>query len=296
MFVVAYEIPKELRYEEKILFNLSLPQAGWMGLFGLLVLMVFLKTPLIFEAKLVLVIIFGLLGIGFAFFDMKTHLATGIGFLITPRQMGYLDRKMASFLSVKKIEDDSVYLKDGSVKAIIQVQPINFHILSKKHQEAIVNAYKDSLNSLDFPIQIVMRTVNLNLDDYLRQLEVKVKNQKKEQLLVQFNEFQEFMREYIERNAVKNRLFYIVIPFSGKDAVSQLDIRVDLCQNKLKNCNLMTKRLNTNELVSLLSSYFEGFIETGNGYQSALTILERKESVVPKQKGRELPPKTGCSA
>lgn len=283
---MSYEIPKNLKYSEKIIFNLSLVQAGWIGLFGLLATGIFTKTPLPFEIKVASVIVLGLLGAGFAFFDLRKHLATLIGFLLKPRRLGYLDKRMAGFLDVKKIESDSIYLKKGSIKAVVQVQPINFHILSKKQKEAIINAYRDFLNSLDFPIQIVMRTVNLNLDDYLQQLELRVRTQKKEQLLAQFNEFQEFMRDYIEKNAVKNRLFYIIIPFekSGKNAQSQLDIRVKLCQEKLKSCNLVTKRLNTNELISLLSSYFEGFVEAENEYQSAITLLERQESVVPNQK------------
>ena len=197
--------------------------------------------------------------------------------------MGYLDKKMEKFLQVKKIENNAVFLKDGSIKAIIQIQPINFRILSTKHQQSIIQAFKDFLNSLDFPIQIVVRTVNLSIDDYLQKLEQTVRLQKKEKLLEQFNEFQEFMREYIEKNAVKNRLFYIVIPAEKSvfskidDALSQLEIRAKLCMDKLANCNLVTKRLSSNELVSLLSTYFEGFIEVENEYQSLITILERRQ-------------------
>jgi len=244
---MSYEIPKNLKYQEKILFNLSLPQAGWLGLFGVITIAVFIKTPLSLETKAATGIILTLIGIGFAFFNLKTHSQTAINFFTKPQQLGYLDKRMAEFIEVKKIENNTIQLKNGSTKAILQVQPINFHILSKKQQQATVQAYKDFLNSLDHPIQIAMRTVNLNLDDYLQQLEQKVKAQKKEQLLTQFNEFQEFIRNYIEKNTVKNRLFYIIIP-SEKNKPEQLDI--------------------------LLSSYFEGFIEAENEYQNTLTTLE----------------------
>ena len=281
---MSYEIPKNLKYEEKIIFNLSLGQSFWISLFAILGVIIFFKTPLIFELKIALIIILGLLGLGFAFLNFQEYSKNLLNFILHPRELGYLDKKMNGFLEAKRIYNDCVYLKNGSVKAIVHIQPINFHILSKKQQGAIISAYKDFLNSLDFPIQIVMRTVNLSIDEYLQKLEFKVMQKKNEKLLSQFNEFKDFMLSYIEENTIKNRLFYIIIPseqgkpFQKNDlAEQQLNIRTKLCQEKLHNCNLITKRLNTNELTSLLSTYFEGFIEVNNDYQSYLTILKRSE-------------------
>jgi len=279
---MSYEIPKNLKYEEKIIFNLSIIQAGWLGLFGSLAAIIFLKAPLNFETKTIIIIVLALLGTGFAFFNLKEYLTTSIHFITRPRELGYLSKDMEKFIEVKKIIDNTIYLSNGSAKAILQIQPINFHILSPRQQEAIISAYKDFLNSLDFPIQIIMRTVNLSLDDYLKNLQNKVKKSKNEKLQQQFTEFHEFVTNYINNHAVKNRLFYIIIPSNEKKTnyiQNQLDIRTTLCQEKLKACNLTTKRLNTNELVSMLSSYFEGFIENENGYLSPLTLLEKKEEV-----------------
>lgn len=275
---MAYEIPKNLKYSEKILFNLTTWQSLWLGLFSVLALIVFTKTTLFFEAKIFLIILFFGLGAGFAFFELKKHLWTAVSFLSQPRQLGYLDKKMQKFIEIKSIKENSFVLNNGSIKAVLQVQPINFHILSTRQQQAIISAYKDFLNSLDYPIQIIMRTVNLSLDEYLKHLEFKVKKTKNEKLKTQFNEFQEFVKGYIEEHAVKNRLFYIVIPAEEKNsnAINQLDIRVKLCQEKLKSCNLSTKRLSDQELLTMFSSYFEGFIETGNEYQTMATLLEKR--------------------
>ena len=279
---MSYEIPKNLKYEEKFFFNLSLVQAGWMGLFGMLGAIIFLKTPLDFEVKAVIGIICLSVGGGFAFLNLREHLTTFVNYYLRPRELGYLSKQMEGFIEVNKIVDSTAFLSNGSAKAILQVQPINFHILDARHQQAIISAYKDFLNSLDFPIQIVMRTVNLSLEEYLKTLETKVKKSKNEKIHKQFIDFKEFVTTFIENHAVKNRLFYIIIP-SGetnpKYVLSQLDIRVTLCQEKLKACNLTTKRLNTNELVSMLSSYFEGFIENGTEYLSMLSFLEKPKEV-----------------
>ena len=62
---MSYEIPKNLKYEEKFFFNLSLSQAGYLGIFGAIGAMIFLKTPLPFEIKAVLALLFAGIGGGF---------------------------------------------------------------------------------------------------------------------------------------------------------------------------------------------------------------------------------------
>ncbi|MDD3159989.1 MAG: PrgI family protein [Candidatus ainarchaeum sp.] len=278
---MSYEIPKNLKYEEKLIFNLSLQQTIWLAIFIIPSAIIILKSPLPFEINIIIAILLTIIGLGFAFLNLKEYILTIYKYFSQPRQLGYLSKKMANFIEVKEIKENIILLNNNSTKAIIQIQPINFHILSTRQQEAIISAYKDFLNSLDFPIQIVMRTVNLSLEDYLNKLEQNINTPKNIHLKKQFDDFKTFLLNYIENNAIKNRLFYIVIPSNEKnidDSINQLNIRTTLCQDKLKNCNLTTKRLNTQELTTMLSSYFEGFIENGIEYQSILTILQKGEN------------------
>jgi len=287
---MSYEIPQNLQYREKLLFNLTMAQAGWIAIFGIPGAAIILKTELALEIKIMVALVLGTLAFGFAFLNFKQHTTALMTFIITPRKAGYYSKLMDKFIEVKKIDSDTITLNNGQQKAIIQVQPINFHILSTRQQQAIIGKYKDFLNSLDFPIQIIMRTVNLSLDDYFLELELKVKKSKNQKLFTQFQDFKEFMTKYIEENGVQNRLFYIAIPAEktnkfqqNQDIATGLDNRVRICQEKLRECNLVTKRLSTNELVSLLSSYFEGFVETNNDYQSFMTILEGVEKSQSKE-------------
>ena len=84
-----------------------------------------------------------------------------------------------------------------------------------EEQKAVIHAYKDFLNSLDFPIQIVMRTTNLNIDDYLYELRKSALEQKNPEIEKQFESFKNFVHEFIKENDVKNRLFYVIIPYSA---------------------------------------------------------------------------------
>ncbi len=306
MVFLPYEIPQNLKYQEKIVFDLTFNQLAWLSVFGCLAAIVFLKTNLPFYLKVVISLFLFLLGVGFAFFGFTNHLGALKTYKDSIRQAGYFDSRLKAFVDVEKIEDDAIFLRSGGMRAILQVIPINFGLLSSHEQEAIIKAYSNFLNSLDFPVQIVMRTVNLSLDNYMVNLEQKARKSENKQLIEQFDSFREFVKSFIENNAVKNRLFYLVIPYSPgnnanplndimvclqnlfstekqktsfeinkENALNQLSIRVKLCSEKLKKSNLLSKRLDSHELVSLLASFFEGFVEAQNNYFFPITLLEK---------------------
>ncbi len=193
-WLVSYEIPAELKYEEKIMFSLSIWQSLWLGLFSSAALIVFLKTTLPMEVKAAIACALLLLGAGFAFFGLKEKTLALLSFVSKPRQAGYFDKQMAGFMDVEKIEGDAVFMKGGAVKAIIQVQPMNFRMLSETHKQSVIAAYRDFLNSLDFPIQIAMRTIGLSMDDYLDRLELKARSAKDRSVYASFLEFRGFTR------------------------------------------------------------------------------------------------------
>ncbi|MDO8647546.1 MAG: PrgI family protein [Candidatus Diapherotrites archaeon] len=296
---MPYEIPQNLKYTEKIVFGLTFWQVTWIGLFGCLAGVVFFKTNLDFAVKIAISLVFMGLGVGFAFLNLFEYLKIIKDYYSTPRIQGYFDKSLNNFVEVKDIKNDVIFLNGGSARAVIQVIPIHFAMLSGEEQKAIISAYKDFLNSLDFPIQIVMRTVNLSLTEYLAVLQKKVESTKKQGLQVQFESFKRFIQDFIKKKKIKNRLFYVIIPASPskidffnlknkpqdlKLLESQLDIRVKVCREKLKRCNLLTERLKTQELVSLVSNFFEGFFEAQNDYLSSLTVLKESENNEQNQK------------
>lgn len=305
---MPYEIPKNLRYEEKIVFGLTFWQFVWLGGFGGLAAIIFFRMPLSLFLKVPLSILFLFLGVGFGFLDLAGHLGRYNTFRKSIRQAGFLDEKLKEFVEVKKIENDAIYLRNGTLRAVLEVTPINFSILGNDEKKAVISAYRDFLNSLSFPIQIVMRTTNLNLDEYLFELKQKVWKLNNRELEQQFDSFKEFIQQFIQKNNVRNRLFYIVVPYSpysytdmGKEmltllqnmfskqkrksglalnkeiALDQLNVRVQLCKDKLKRCQLTTRRLNSNELQGLLASFFDSCIESDNDYLFPITFLKKFE-------------------
>jgi len=61
-------------------------------------------------------------------------------------------------LEISDVKEGVVILKDGGSCLVLQISAINFNLLSEREQEAIIYAYGALLNSLSFPIQIVIRS------------------------------------------------------------------------------------------------------------------------------------------
>src|SRR5689334_13861510 len=80
------------------------------------------------------------------------------------------------FLDIAEIRDDTVIMKDGTLRAVLLVSSINFSLKSVDEQNAIVQAYMQFLNGIDFPIQIIIQSRKMNIDNYLRQLADNEKN------------------------------------------------------------------------------------------------------------------------
>lgn len=116
-------------------------------------------------------------------------------------------------LLIEDIKEDLAILKDGSCVMILETSSVNFDLLSEKEQEAMIYAYAALLNSLTFPIQILIRSTRKDVSGYLnrlRQQEVKVSDPL---LKKQIISYRSFVEEMVKKNNVLTKSFYIVLPF-----------------------------------------------------------------------------------
>ena len=73
-------------------------------------------------------------------------------------------------LPIEDIVDGVVILKDGSCAMVMRLSSVNFDLLSEREQSALVFAYGGILNSLNFPIQIIIHSKTKDISSYLKQL------------------------------------------------------------------------------------------------------------------------------
>lgn len=118
------------------------------------------------------------------------------------------------FLDVSEVKEDVMVLKNGSLRAVLAVSAINYDLKSSDEQEAIINYYQNFLNSLDFPIQILVSSRKINIGKYLDFLENKEKEQPNELLRLQISEYRNFINQMVTMSNIMEKNFFIIIPFS----------------------------------------------------------------------------------
>ncbi|MEA3398509.1 MAG: hypothetical protein U9R06_02065, partial [Patescibacteria group bacterium] len=117
------------------------------------------------------------------------------------------------FLDISEIKDDTVILRDGSLRAVILVSSINFALKSEDEQNAIISAYVSFLNNIDFSLQIVIQSRELNIDNYIEDLTQKEKEQTNELLKIQTAEYIQYIKELISMSRIMSKHFFVVVPY-----------------------------------------------------------------------------------
>lgn len=119
------------------------------------------------------------------------------------------------FTEISDFADDIVILDGGNACMIIEITASNFALLSKREQDSRVYAYAGMLNSLSFPVQILIRNRRMDISSYIHELEGVIQNTKNQQLAAYVEYYSAFVKEMVTVNVVLNKSFYIVIPFSS---------------------------------------------------------------------------------
>lgn len=187
------------------------------------------------------------------------------------------------FLPIAEIKEDTVLLKNGGIRAVLQVNAINFNLKSEAEQEGILIGYQSFLNTLTFPVQIFIRSAKLNIDPYIHSLREMGDKQPNSLLKNQTLSYANFIEKLITVADIMQKKFYIVVPMdsttnqkknlftsffswmSTDDSRAKamqrqreflglsklLRDRVLLIQSGLENIGITMKRMNTKELMQL---------------------------------------------
>jgi hypothetical protein len=118
------------------------------------------------------------------------------------------------YLDIAEIREDALIMKDGTLRSVIMVSSINFALKSEEEQNAIISAYVGFLNNIETPLQIVVQSRELNIDNYLEILNQKEKEQTNELLKIQTAEYIQYINELISLGKIMNKRFYVIVSYN----------------------------------------------------------------------------------
>lgn len=118
-----------------------------------------------------------------------------------------------NMLEIAEIRDGIVIMNDGSYRSVVMVKSINFDLMSPQEQEAVEYAYQGFLNSLDFPIQISIKTERIDMKPYIEKLD-KIRTEHDNMLLAMLmDDYISYISLLSQQTNIMDKKFYVVIPF-----------------------------------------------------------------------------------
>ena len=116
-------------------------------------------------------------------------------------------------LLLSELRDGMVIMNDGSFRAVVTCRSINFDLMSAREREAVEYSYQSFLNSLYFPIQILIRSQRVDIGPYIDKL-VKIRRDQDNMLLgVLMEDYIDFIAALAEETNIMDKDFYIVVPY-----------------------------------------------------------------------------------
>ena len=188
-----------------------------------------------------------------------------------------------TYLRISEIRENTLILKNGGLRAILKVSSINFNLKSEDEQNAIIYSYQGFLNTLEDPIQIIIRSKKLDIDKYLDDLRQRATKQTNALLQKQTSEYADYIQKLVEYADIMAKEFYVVVPqdpyrsknqtflekflgyINSKDSYAQIKQRRDEFEDLkrklgqkvnsvkigLENCGLKVDELPTREIIQL---------------------------------------------
>src|SRR3989344_25795 len=126
------------------------------------------------------------------------------------------------YLNISEVKDNVLVLRDGSLRAVITVSSTNFALKSEDEQNALTGAFQGFLNSLDFPVQILIHSRILDINGYLEKLQTLASGQTNELLRIQMTEYIEYVGKLVEYASIMSKTFYVIVPYSSSPVTEGL--------------------------------------------------------------------------
>ena len=130
-----------------------------------------------------------------------------------PNQKKAEKQTTQAHLPIADIREGVVVLKDSSMRTVLIVSTVNFDLKNEDEQNALIYAYQNFLNSLEFPIQIVMQSRRLDLTAYLAKLESRFSQMQNPLLRLQTENYIIFIRELLKIANIMKKRFFVVVPY-----------------------------------------------------------------------------------
>jgi hypothetical protein len=173
---------------------------------------------------------------------------------------------MRRLFPIRAIGDAMCLMDRDRFVAVVEASPVSFALKSERERRQLTGAFTRFLNSVQFPLQILVRTDVLRLDEYLADIKTR-ESELEPHLRPALADYLRFLQESSHLEHLLRRRFYLVLRWQGTDsrtrplkrgevlwdeAAQQLDRWQATVTEGLRPLGVTVRRLSTEELYSFV--------------------------------------------
>lgn len=125
-------------------------------------------------------------------------------------------------LLFSEMRENMMIMHDGSFRAVVECESINFDLMSSREREAVEYSYQNFLNSLYFPVQILIRSRRVDIGPYIDRLVTIRRSQDNMMLSRLMDDYIDFIDILSQEANIMDKSFYIVIPYYSIGDVAEI--------------------------------------------------------------------------
>ncbi len=216
-------------------------------------------------------------------------------------------------LDIEDITNNIVLYKTGAASLVLRLNAVNFNLLSAQEQEAIIFSYAGLLNSLSFPIQILIRSQKKDISNYIKVIQAQEARQINPILKSRIIAYRHFIEKIVKERNVLDKKFYVIIPFQSSElgisssainplakspqklpyeksyiiekALNSLEPKRDHLMRQFTHLNLNPKQLSTQDLIQLFYNIYNPDsdetvqITNSQNYQAPITQAQETPTI-----------------
>lgn len=165
-------------------------------------------------------------------------------------------------IDIKGVKDGILMLPGNHYRVVLQVSSVNFELRSEDEQDALIDTYESFLNSVGCPLQILIRTREIDMDKYLNELAERLSSEVETIYKDQLKHYDRFIRSLISTNKILTRHFYVVVPYNPLAKADfeltreQLSQRADIVTKGLSRLGVQARQLSSLEVLDLFYGFY----------------------------------------
>ena len=147
-------------------------------------------------------------------------------------------------IQIAEIRDNIVILKDSTFRAVIACESINFDLMSENERDGVEYTYQNFLNSLYFPVQILVRSQRVDIGPYLEKM-MKLRNSQDNMLLnILMDDYINYIDMLSQEANIMDKTFYIVVPYMPAGDILSAKAQVKGIFSKVNNTPVTNVKIN----------------------------------------------------